>query len=77
MRETRVAFDKVDKDGLSLSMAVPFTPEPLGCITGRCKHWADMAQFLDVVFVMGYDSQIDIVTASASAPLSRFGNLSG
>ena len=71
VRETRQAFSNIDKRGLSLSMAVPFSPEPLGCITGRCKHWADMAKYLDVVFVMGYDSQIDIITASASAPLNR------
>ena len=30
-----------------------------------------MAKFLDIVFVMGYDSQIDVVTASATSPLDR------
>ena len=42
-------------------MAVPFNPEPLGCVTGRCKYWADMAKYMDQVFVMGYDSQDNVL----------------
>ena len=36
VRESRAAFDKIDPE-ISLSMAVPFTAKPLGCLTGRCK----------------------------------------
>ena len=49
-----------------------FFSDPMSsCVTGRCKYWDKMAKFLDIVFVMGYDSQIDVVTASATSPLDR------
>ena len=60
VEETRQALDKIDEN-LEMSMAVPFTPEPLGCISGRCKRWRRMSKVMDQVFIMGYDSQDNIL----------------
>ena len=60
VEETRHALDKIDEN-LEISMAVPFTPEPLGCISGRCKRWRRMSKVVNQVFIMGYDSQDNIL----------------
>merc|ERR1711935_1270632 len=70
VEETREALDKLEQH-LELSMAVPFTTEPLGCISGRCKRWKRMSLAMDQVFVMGYDSQDNILVATASSPLDK------
>ena len=60
VKEARTALKEIDSS-METSMAVPFNPEPLGCVTGRCKHWANMADYMDQVFVMGYDSQDNVL----------------
>ena len=60
VKEARESLKKLDAS-LETSMAVPFNPEPLGCVTGRCKHWENMAQYMDQVFIMGYDSQDNVL----------------
>jgi len=69
VKEGRSALKEIDSS-METSMAVPFNPEPLGCVTGRCKYWANMAEYMDQVFVMGYDSQDNVLVASATAPLN-------
>ena len=56
---------------METSMAVPFNPEPLGCVTGRCKYWADMAEYMDQVFVMGYDSQDNVLVGEYRMDFQR------
>ena len=60
VKEGRSALKEIDPS-METSMAVPFNPEPLGCVTGRCKYWANMAEYMDQVFVMGYDSQDNVL----------------
>lgn len=69
IKETREALLEIGPD-ISLSMAVPFDPKPLACLSGRCKLWDKMAEHMDTLFIMGYDSQDNIITASASSPLN-------
>ena len=47
------------------------TLQPLACLSGRCKLWDKMAEHMDTLFIMGYDSQDNVITASASSPLDK------
>lgn len=55
-----------------LTYDVPYDPESLSCITGRCQDWGYIAKFTDHLYIMDYDAELwRIAIGECTDPFER------
>lgn len=51
---------------------VPYDPKSLACVTGRCQPWTEISKYVDFLYVMDYDAQLErIFVGECTDPIVR------